>query len=496
MPSDFLTEYRLRFRELQSNLNRDRYLYASGQTERSEANHYYAEASDLFTLVALAELQKELDAVASYRETEQAAIQLLLAEARHEHLRLQVRDLTEEIRAYEAQASVRWEGEVLSAQDVTVFLQQQPDARQRHELAARRAEITKGSQDLRAERWQKLHDAARELGFENYLRLYSEQRGISYETLAATMQSFLVQTESRYVSALSGSLLRDANVTLEEATAADLPYFRQRARFAQHFPAWELKHAYRETFSGLGILTYQQANLTLSENLRPHFLPGHFPIHVPDDIKIVYANQDGARSYEAFFHEVGHAQQFAWTSRQLYPEFQYCGDGAVREVFAMLFAGLLSDERWLSDMLSYQESNEFRHLLAVQRLLLLRRYAARLNYEIEFHSGQLTNRAGARYREWLTDVVRVQYDETEHLRDIESGFVVANTLRAAAFEAQLREQLKTKFGSRWWTSRKAGDYLIDLWNTGGRYKAEVMAKMIDLGELSFDWLAEECLANL
>ena len=43
---------------------------------------------------------------------------------------------------------------------------------------------------------------------------------------------------------------------------------------------------------------------------------------------------------------------------------------------------------------------------------------------------------------------------------------------------------------------QSGDFLIDLWNTGGRYQAEELAKMVDLGELSFDWLAEECLANL
>ena len=114
-----------------------------------------------------------------------------------------------------------------------------------------------------------------------------------------------------------------------------------------------------------------------------------------------------------------------------------------------------------------------------------------IRYEVELHSNQLSSSAGSRYVELLSEAVRVRYDETTHLRDVSEAFYSGDFLRASAFASQLREQLKTKFGSRWWTSHKAGDYLIDLWNTGGRYKVEEMAKMIDLGDLSYDWLAEE-----
>ncbi len=496
MPSTFLTEYRQRFRESQTDLNHEQYLFFSGQKARLEINHLTAEYSDLFSLATRTELQQELDAAT--RDTDRAAIQLLLADANHARLQSSVRALTNEIADYEARATIVWEGETISFPATAARLRDEPNPTRRHDLAARRAEVRKGCQDLRAERLETLHATAQTLGADNYLTLYRQQRGVDYETLAAQLQSFLTQTESAYAAALSSALLREAHVTLDEATGADLPYFQRLARFDQVFPAWQRKHAYRETFSGLGILTYQQTNVVLDDEARPHksSKSAHFPIRVPDEIKVLITPQDGARSFASLLHESGHAQQFAWTSRNLYPEFQYSGDGAVREVFALLFAGLLSDPRWLGDVLSYHESHEFRHLLAVQKLLWLRRYIAKLQYEVELHAGQLASTAGTRYVELLTDAVRVRYDETEHLRDVADGLVVADALRAAAFEAQLREQLKTKFGSRWWTARKAGDYLIDLWNTGGRYPAEEMAQMIDLGAWSFDWLAAECLANL
>ena len=495
MPSDFLTEYRQRFGDFHSHLNRDYDLFFSGQQAKLETSFLCAEYSDVFSRTTIAALRHELEA--SSRADDRAAIKLLLAEASHEHLTARVRPLTEEIRAYEAQATIVWEGDTTGFLQAAALLKREPNPTRRHDLATRRAEVIKDIQDLHAERWEKLHAAAHDFGAENYLTFYAELRDVAYAKLAAQMQPFLTRTESLYVAALSPLLVREASVTLDEATRDDLPYFQRLTRFEKFFPAWQLQHAYRETFSGLGIFTYKQDNIVIDDQPRPRKSTQsfHFPVRVPDEIKVVFTLQDGARSYASFLHELGHAQHYAWTSRHLYPEFQFSGDGAVREAFALLFAGLLHDEHWLSDMLKYYETNEFRHILATQKLLLLRRYAAKLSYEVELHAGKLASTAGARYSELLTEAVRVQYDETEHLRDVEDGFTAAHYLRAAAFEAQLREHLKTKFGSRWWTSRKAGDYLIDLWNTGGRYQAEELAKMIDLGELSFDWLAEECVAN-
>jgi hypothetical protein len=63
-------------------------------------------------------------------------------------------------------------------------------------------------------------------------------------------------------------------------------------------------------------------------------------------------------------------------------------------------------------------------------------------------------------------------------------------LRALAFSFGLREYLRVRYGHRWWRSRKAGDELIDVWNTASRYSVEELARQIGFGDLSFDLLAE------
>jgi hypothetical protein len=96
----------------------------------------------------------------------------------------------------------------------------------------------------------------------------------------------------------------------------------------------------------------------------------------------------------------------------------------------------------------------------------------------------------------MTGAVRVKFDETDHLRELDDAFCSESFLRGCAFEAQMREYLKTQFGVRWWAARKAGETLIDLWNTGQQYTVEELASMIGLGELDFDCLVNEHLDRI
>jgi len=493
-----LTEYRQRFSDFNTELMREEYLFHAGRKEHYETARIFSDYSDLFTREAGAELRAALEATALYRETERDALRLLIAFAHDGYLESRVRELSQEIGDYEARATITWDGQTVGFHQSAAALANEPDAARRRDLYARRAEVIKGAQDLRAERLEHLHEAARELGYESYLAMYREQRGIDYERLVSRLSHFLSQTESQYVTALAPLLRRDANVSIDDATRADIPYLQRLTRFDQFFPRTRLGEVYRATFAGLGINTEKQPNIEVDAEPRPRKNPRAFcsPIRVPDEVKLVIAPSGGQADYQAFLHEAGHTQHFAWTSRHLHPEFCFAGDYAVTETYAFLFNYLVLDERWLSEMLSFTESADFRHALALHKLMIVRRYAAKLGYEVELHAGQLKGTAGPRYAELLTDGVRVRYAETEHLSDLDDAFYAANYLRAWALEAQLREHLKTRFGLRWWTSPKAGEMLIDLWNTGNRYSAEGLAALVGVGEISFDWLASELLTQI
>ncbi len=482
MPSNFLTEYRDRFAAFHAEFNQQRFQILTDQN--GETEYLFSEFSDLWSQVSIQGLKRELDE-AKY-ENDIGGIKLLYQFAVNGNLHSRVRELEAEIIETETRSKILWEGESISFSQAGKLLKNDLPRHQRLELFSRRNDVIKVGNDLRAERLEKIHDAVTDA--DHYTALQQNLSAINYENLASHLPDFLSLTQGKYVNALAAAL----NVRLDEATEADLFFLQDFGAEDQYFPAWQMVNVYRETMSDLGIFTYQQNNLSLHKASTNE----HLAIEIPDDIKVMYQEKDGANRYGKFFHEATHAQQFAWTSRQIFPEFQRIGDAATREGFALLFESLLEDEKWLSDLLRFHESAVFRHRAATLRLFKLRRYAAKIQYEIELHANKLNSSAGSRYVELLSEAVRVRYDETAHLRDVSEAFYAGDFLRANAFASQLREQLKIKFGSRWWTSRKAGDYLIDLWNTGGRYKIEELAKMIDLGDLSYDWLAEESVRNL
>ena len=60
----------------------------------------------------------------------------------------------------------------------------------------------------------------------------------------------------------------------------------------------------------------------------------------------------------------------------------------------------------------------------------------------------------------------------------------------------MREHIKSRFGKNWWTSRKAGNFLKEIWETGERHTADEMASLIGIGPITFDSLIDEFVGLL
>ncbi len=497
-----LDEYRQRFRDFHTQWQREQYLFLAGRKEADESHWLYREHSDLFSSSTIAELRVKYEETAAYRETERAAIQRLIAFAEAGQLARTTQELDDEIVADEARARIKWQEQSLSIRQILTLLAQATGVQRRRELYAPYADAIKAVNDLRAERLITWQAAAQALGYENLLALQRAWHKVESEKLASQAAQLLAKTESDYIAAFKPLLAREAGVGLDEATAADLSHVQRLPRFAAFFPRARWQEVYATLFAGLGFNVTRQANVESDAAMRQRKRERAFCalLQVPEEIKLVInpdsALGEGYAFSQHFLSAAGHTQLYAWTSREGHYEFRVPGDPAVAAAWGSLLEHLLHDAEFLLGVFGFPESGEFRHALAVFKLLHVRRAAALLQYETELHAGQLAHNAGARFAELLTDSVRVRYDETEHLRAVDMPFRASTNIRAWAFEAQLREHLKTRFGARWWDARKAGEMLIDLWNTGHRYTLEELAALIGLGELDFEWLVSDLLAAI
>lgn len=489
------SEYRQRFSDFHTELHREDYLLRSGHKQSHEITRIRSEHSDLFKPSAISELRAKLEETSELREAERTSVKRLIAFAVEGALLARAQEVSDEIEDYETNALIDWQGRKVPFRASDSLLSGASDIARRRDLFARRAGVIEAAQDLRAERLEKLREGARALGYENRLAMLRELRGLDYEGLAERARGILSKTEGGYVNALAHLLARETGVSIDDATQADLGFLQKFTRFDHFFPRERMLGVYRELFAAIGFDSEKQSNMAIDSEPRPGKQPQAFcsPIRVPDEIRLSVNLTGGQANYREFLREAGCAQLYAWTSRNIYPEFRLGGDRAVVEAWGLLFENLALDERWLMATFGFVDNMEFRRALTVFRLMSLRERAALLDYEIEFHSGGLPSGAGSRYAELMTDAARVRFDGTERLRSLDDAFYAADFLRASAFESQMREYLKTQFGIRWWASLKAGETLIDLWNTGRRYTVEELASMIGLGALDFDWLASESL---
>ena len=85
----------------------------------------------------------------------------------------------------------------------------------------------------------------------------------------------------------------------------------------------------------------------------------------------------------------------------------------------------------------------------------------------------------------------MRWPEAGWISDVDEGFYVACYLRAWALEVDWRSVLAERFGTSWFASDEAGDWLRGLWTRGQRLDAEQLLAEIAGRRLEFTRLAAE-----
>ena len=486
-----LDSYAARAEDFLQELDREYHLHYSGQKAEYEVRDIYERHSALFERERVLELREATGAEAGERGRRAA---YLLELAVGGYLGRASAAEEEELAKAEAETVIEVGGEQIPYRMAPVVQANEADAERRAEIEAARMEVL-------AQRLNPLHlavlrrarDLLADLGWESYVAAYGELRGIDLEGLAAQTGAFLEATENTYEGVVDPEMRAVLGFGLESVRRADLAHFFRAPGLDAGFPADRLVRAFTETMAGLGLDLAAQPNIVLDTQQRPTKTPRAYcaPVRVPDEVYLVVPRVGGREDFAALFHEGGHAEHYANADRAMAMEYRYLGDNSVTESFAFLLEHVTEDPLWLAERLAADPEPVSAHVRAV-RLYFLRRYAAKLRYELELHgAGTELAAMPARYAELLGDATRVPWTEESWLEDVDAGFYVAAYLRAWALEARWRAHLRERFGERWWDSTEAGSWLVGLWRQGQRLRAdELLAERLG-EELRFEQLAAE-----
>jgi oligoendopeptidase F len=317
--------------------------------------------------------------------------------------------------------------------------------------------------------------ATPQLGVEDYVNLY-EQVGFELERLAGDCRELLEATERAWEEGADRLFRARAGVGLDEAEAWDTPRLLRAEEWDTDFPGDRMLPALRATLGDLGIQLDAQKNVHLDVEQRPKKSPRAFcaPIEVPGRVMLVIQPIGGFDDWRALFHEAGHTEHFAHTDGSLPVEARRMGDAAVTEGWATLFEGLVREPAWLERRLDVSRPRQLAAEGGVIELFFTRRYCAKLLYELEYYRAADPTEMRSRYVELLGDALKIEPSSASYLADIDPGLYVTEYLRSWAFEAQLRDHLRTEFGNAWFARREAGELLRELWSEGQTRRADDM----------------------
>jgi len=282
----------------------------------------------------------------------------------------------------------------------------------------------------------------------------------------------------------------------ERETAAALITDRatRESRYLAHFAASGfVENQLREATERIGT-----ADLTLDVEERPLKSPRAFcaPVRVPQDVRLVIKPRGGHDDYAAILHEAGHSEHFAHVRADAPFAYRYLGDNSITEAYAFLFDGLSRNPRWLRNVMGARETDDYLFLVRFSHLLLLRRYGAKLPYELELHRAPDPSTFGGRYGEGLGDALRLRIWRENFLHDLDDWFYCACYLRAWILEVQLRAALVDRFGDHWFAAKGAGDFLKEIWSLGQELSAEELAQRIGYSGLDASLLITDLLSPI
>ncbi|HET7046320.1 MAG TPA: hypothetical protein VFI37_15850 [Gaiellaceae bacterium] len=341
------------------------------------------------------------------------------------------------------------------------------------------------------------HDAVRRLDAPSYAELY-RRFGWDLDGLADQCRALLESTERLYEDAIDRLLRERLGLGLADAQPWDLPRLFRAPEWDAQFPADRMVPALEATLSELGVDLRAQENIHLDVEQRPAKTPRAFcaPIDIPGRVMLVIQPIGGLDDWRALFHEAGHAEHFGNTSPDLPMEWKRLGDVAITEGWAMLLQHLVDEPEWLNRRLDFPNPRAFAAEGATNLLFFVRRYSAKLLYELEFHQSDDPTTQRQRYVELLGDALKIEPSGTNYLLDIDSGFYVTSYLRSWAFEAQLRDYLREELGRTWFARREAGSLLRELWALGQKPTADELLKDVTGAELQMSAVADRVREDL
>jgi hypothetical protein len=402
--------------------------------------------------------------------------------------------------SFEAGAAVEVDGESIPYHNVPVLIASEHDFKRRNRLREASLGVVEETNPMRLEILRtSLTTLADDFGQDTYTAYNAEKKRIDYSLLRSRMEGLLSETEETYVALMGRWVEETTGLRLGEIGSHHFSYISRVPQYDEYFRKDRLLRAYKRTLSGMGLDPASQKNIHIDTEDRATKNPRArcYAPDPPEEVHLLIKPVGGLEDYMAFFHEAGHAQHFGNEDPALdYVERAVSTSNALTEIYSFLLEHLTQNRTWLTEVVGLPEETArgVAYYAELAELFLVRRYAAKLVYELEFFEDPLEEgRNQQLYTTKLSTATHFVYTPQNYLDDMDPGYYTADYLRAWITEAMLRHFLEDAYGEDWFIHPEAGGFLRGLWATGESKENEDVARMIGYNPFDTSYLVEQFL---
>ena len=473
---------------------RELYLAGAGYKPNADLQPIYSRFAHVFSQGAL-ELARDTFRSAAPGSEEWRSARALLDWQVEMYASRELAALDERVIAWEATAVIRLsDGREVQYQRAAVEMATETNRNERLALDEARASLVAAElAPMRAERLQRERDLIESLEIaSSYIASFEALSGIDLRALAAECDRFLRETESMWADVHREAVRRELGILPGEATRADAVALMRAPRFDPYFPAADMEASVKRQVTEMGTDPFAHGRITYDLAPRDGKRSRAFcaPVRVPREVYLVLLPHGGATDYRTLLHELGHSLHFGYMRDDLPFEFRRLGDNSITEGFAMLFDHLLHDAGWLArySALGRPRVPEYRRTAAFEELQFLRRYCAKLLYELRVYGGDVPwSSLPDAYVDILSNATTFRYRTADAFVDVDPRFYSARYLRAWQLQAGLREVLVERFDGDWYRNPRTGPFMErELFGEGQRELASELAERVGAKPLSFD----------
>jgi len=478
---------------LLEDLSREIYRAQSGLAPTAELQPIYARHAGILGHDAIA-MVRELFVAATEGSEERRSARLLLDWLADTHAQRSLASLDEREIAWEATAMVAVnDGRSIPYQRAAIEI---ANAERRDDRLAiergRAALVARELAPLRRDRFAREKELVQSLEIApDYPSTFTALTGIDVHALGEECRVFLRDTQSMWDDTVSEVVRTQLGIRIDEATRADAIALLRGRDFDVAFPSSDMEPAVRRQVAEMGIDAEAGGRIVFDTGEREgkHSRAFCAPVRVPAEVYLVMRPHGGQTDYRTLLHELGHALHFGYMRADLPFEYRWLGDNSVTEAYAMLFDHLLHDSNWLLryTSLSRMDLPAFRRAAGFEELHFLRRYCAKIQYELELYgNGTPLDSLPDLYVTTLTGATTFRYDPADAFVDVDPRFYSARYLRAWQLQALLGEALVQRFDADWYRNPRAGPWMVaELFGEGQRELGHELAARVAGKGISF-----------